>query len=113
MHELGLCDVLLKKIDSIVKESDLEGVNSITLQIGNLSGVVEKYMVDCWKAVTDGTEYEGCEMKTVTLKGEARCTDCDTVFEANLDSLVCPACGSKKLIPISGRDIVILEIEGY
>ena len=113
MHELGLCDALLKKVDSIVKDSDLEGVNSITLQIGSLSGVVEKYMADCWNAVTDGTDYAGCEMKTVTLKGEARCIDCDTVFEADLDRLICPACGSNKLIPISGRDIIILEIEGY
>lgn len=113
MHELGLCDALLKKVDSIVKESDLEGVNSITLQIGSLSGVVAKYMEDFWSAVTDGTEYEGSVMKTVTLNGEAACLDCGEKFEADLEKLVCPQCGGKKLMPVSGRDIVVLEIEGY
>lgn len=97
MHELGLCDALLKKVDSIVKESDLEGVNSITLQIGSLSGVVAKYMEDCWSAVTDGTEYEGSVMKTVTLNGEAACLDCGEKFEADLKNSSVPNAEAKSL----------------
>ena len=113
MHELGLCDMLLKKVDSIVKESDLEGVNSITVQVGSLSGVVAKYMEDCWSAVTDGTEYSECEMKTVVFNGEAECADCGERFVADIENLVCPKCGGKKIFPVSGTDLVILEIEGY
>ena len=53
MHELGLCDALLKKVDQIAKESELEGVNSVTLDIGTLSGVIPRFMSDCWEAVID------------------------------------------------------------
>ena len=55
MHELGLCDALLKKVRQIAEESELEGINSITLEIGTLSGVIPRFMADCWEAVIDGT----------------------------------------------------------
>lgn len=113
MHELGICDALLKKVDAIAKENSLEKVNSVTLQVGSLSGVVGSFMTDCWTAVTDGTDYADCEMKIETLNGEAQCLDCMKTFEADLNNPVCPACGSRKLNPISGRELIILEIEGY
>ena len=113
MHELGLCDALLKKMDAIAKENELEKVNSITLRIGSLSGVIGSFMADCWTAVTDGTDYADCEMKIEIQNGEAQCLDCMETFEADLDNLVCPRCGGRKLNPISGRELTILEIEGY
>ena len=50
MHELGLCDALLKKVKQIAEDNELEGVNSVSLDIGTLSGVVPNFMTDCWEA---------------------------------------------------------------
>ena len=113
MHELGLCDALLKKVDQIAKESELEGVNSVTLDIGTLSGVIPRFMSDCWEAVIDGTPYAETKLIVNSVPGEAECLDCGKIFEAELEKLVCPACESLKLRPISGRDMTITEIEGY
>ena len=57
MHELGLCDALLRMVDGIVAEEKLTAVHKITLEIGELSGVVPRFMTDCWTAVADGTRY--------------------------------------------------------
>ena len=84
MHELGLCDALLKKVDQIAKESEL-----------------------------DGTPYAETKLIVNSVPGEAECLDCGKIFEADLEKLVCPACESLKLRPISGRDMTITEIEGY
>ena len=113
MHELGLCDALLKKVDAIVKENGCEGVNSVTLEIGTLSGVEGQFMADCWKAVTDGTEYQGTELIIIDVPGRAQCLNCDEVFTADLNRLECPRCGGRKLNPVSGRDMTIAEIEAY
>ena len=90
MHELALCDAMLKMVRDISREQALEGVRSITVRVGSLSGVVPRFLTDCWVAVTDGTEYD-----------------------ADVEDLSCPDCGGKKLMPLSGRDMTIQEIEAY
>ena len=57
MHELGICDALLKMVDQIARDEQLEGIQQITVEVGTLSGVVPKYLEDCWEAVVDGTAY--------------------------------------------------------
>ena len=64
MHELALCDAMLKMVRDISREQALEGVRSITVRVGSLSGVVPRFLTDCWVAVTDGTEYDGCLLYT-------------------------------------------------
>ena len=113
MHELGLCDALLKKVRQIADGSDLEGINSITLEIGTLSGVIPHFMADCWEAVIDGTPFSEVRLIIHSVPGMARCEDCGEVFEADLEHLVCPKCEGLKLTPVSGRDMTITEIEGY
>ena len=103
MHELALCDAMLKMVRDISREQALEGVRSITVRVGSLSGVVPRFLTDCWVAVTDGTEYDGVPLRVETEAG----------FVADVEDLSCPDCGGKKLMPLSGRDMTIQEIEAY
>ena len=113
MHELALCDAMLKMVRDISREQALEGVRSITVRVGTLSGVVPRFLTDCWTAVTDGTEYDGVPLRVETEAGRARCLDCGAEFVADVEDLSCPDCGGKKLMPLSGRDMTIQEIEAY
>lgn len=56
MHELALCDALLRMVRDISREEALDGVRSITVRVGTLSGVIPHFLTDCWVAVTDGTD---------------------------------------------------------
>lgn len=69
MHELALCDAMLKMVRDISREQALEGVRSITVRVGSLSGVVPRFLTDCWVAVTDGTEYDGVPLRVETGGG--------------------------------------------
>ena len=113
MHELGICDALLKMVREAVREEELEGVNSVTVEVGTLSGVMPGFLSDCWIAVLDGTELEGVPLVVETLPGEAQCLDCGERFTADLERLVCPKCGGKKLTPVSGYDLTLKEIDAY
>ena len=110
MHELGICDALLKMVRNIAKEEELDEIERITIEVGSLSGVVPAYMADCWEAVTDGTELEGVEFVIEELAGTARCLDCGREFTADIERLRCPDCGSEKLTPLTGRDLTLKEI---
>ena len=111
MHELALCDALLKMVRDISREEALDGVRSITVRVGTLSGVIPHFLTDCWVAVTDGTEYDGVPLRVETEAGRARCLDCGAEFEADVNDLTCPGCGGKKLMPLTGRDMTLQEIE--
>lgn len=110
MHELGICDALLKMVRGVAKEQALQEIQRITVEVGSLSGVVPAYMADCWEAVTDGTELEGVEFVIEELKGTARCLDCGREFPADVEHLRCSSCGSEKLTPMTGRDLTLKEI---
>ena len=110
MHELGICDALLKMVRNIAKEEELDEIQRITVEVGSLSGVVPAYMADCWEAVTDGTELEGVEFVIEELEGTARCLDCGCEFKADVERLRCPKCDGDKLTPLTGRDLTLKEI---
>ena len=89
MHELGICDALLKMVRNIAAEESLEEITRITVEVGSLSGVVPAYMSDCWEAVTDGTELQDVEFVVEELEGTACCLDCGEEFPADAGRLRC------------------------
>lgn len=113
MHELGICDAVLRTVDGIVKEQGLEGVNRVVLELGLLSGVVPRFLEDCWQAVIDGTPYADTALVIETVRGIVRCEDCGKEFPADLEKLVCVSCGGGRLSPLTGRELTIKEIEAY
>ena len=110
MHELGICDAMLKMVRGIMRDEELERVDRITVEVGSLSGVMPNFLADCWEAVTDGTELQDTEFVIEELAGTAKCLDCEEEFVADLDDLTCPKCRGKKLMPLTGRDLTLKEI---
>ena len=110
MHELGICDALLKMVRNIAEEEALEEISRITVEVGSLSGVVPAYMSDCWEAVTDGTELQDVEFVVEELEVTARCMDVGEEFPADVNRLRCPHCGGERLTPLTGRDLTLKEI---
>ena len=111
MHEMGIADAIVKTVDRIAKEAGAAGVRSVTVELGDLSGVVPRFLADCWEAVAAGTEYENTELKLHSVPATALCLDCERTFVASIDALRCPNCGGVKLKPLSGQSLTIAEIE--
>ncbi|MBQ6469948.1 MAG: hydrogenase maturation nickel metallochaperone HypA [Lachnospiraceae bacterium] len=111
MHELGLADAMMKMVQKLVKEEGAERVIAVTVSIGDLSGVVPRFMADAWEAVTDGTPYQGVPLHIETIPGVAQCLECGEQFQVDTKRMKCPHCGGVRLTPISGRDMTIEEID--
>lgn len=113
MHEMGLMDAMLRLVSRICAEEKVEHVNKITLEVGELSGIELHYLTDCFAAVKHGTPFADTELAIVTVPGILHCNDCDINFPLKDEELFCPECFGRNLTPVSGRDMMIKEIEGY
>ena len=48
MHELGIIVHVMRTVEEIAAENNLTEIRSGTCEIGEVSGVVPEYMIDCW-----------------------------------------------------------------
>ena len=113
MHEMGLIDAVVRMVDGIVKEQQLEGVNKITLEVGEISGVEPHFLTECYEAVVADTPYQDTELAIEIVPGTFYCNDCEMEFPADREHLYCPECFGKNLTPMTGKDLTIKEIEAY
>lgn len=110
MHELGVLCQVVKTVENICIEQNLSKVDKITLQVGELSGMVPHYIEECFPAAVYKTSLEGTKLEMEVVEGTVRCNDCGREFNAMKYNLVCPDCKSENLIPLTGREFIIKEI---
>ena len=110
MHEMGLMDAVLRMVDRVCTEEGVEQVDTIVVEVGELSGVLPHFLRECYEAIIDDTPYEHTRLEIETVPGTLYCSDCGLEFRPNLDDLRCPQCLSRKLTPRSGRDFMLKEI---
>lgn len=49
MHELGVVFHVIKMVEEVAEENSLSQIESVTLQIGEVSGIIDEYLKKCWK----------------------------------------------------------------
>ena len=49
MHELSIVTHVAKTLDEIAEENLLTRIGSVTVEIGEVSGIITDYFEDCWK----------------------------------------------------------------
>jgi hydrogenase nickel incorporation protein HypA/HybF len=112
MHELSIVLEIIKTVENFADENHVKAgeIESLTLQIGELSSTVPKYVEDVYPDAVDGTILDGSKLIVEILPGEARCKSCGLVFNVREHKAVCPSCGGKELELLSGREFYIKEI---
>ncbi|MBQ2213558.1 MAG: hydrogenase maturation nickel metallochaperone HypA, partial [Erysipelotrichaceae bacterium] len=48
MHELGIVMHVAKTLDEVAEENHLTSIGSVTLEVGEVSGIITDYFFDCW-----------------------------------------------------------------
>ena len=57
MHELGIVVHVINQVEKLAKENNVNKVVEVTLEIGEVSGVVKEYFVDAFNWAIKKTEY--------------------------------------------------------
>lgn len=110
MHELGIVYEVIKVVDKFVKENDIQKVEKIVLEIGQLSQAIPRFIEECYPAAVSETPYEETKLEIIQLPAKAQCGDCSEVYNIIEHRKICPKCGGGKYHLISGEEFNIKEI---
>lgn len=110
MHELSIVIEIFDLLGEIAKEQQLSEISSVTVEVGELCGVLPEYFSECWRAARIGSEYESTELKLITVPAAALCS-CGREYEMTSNGRVCPYCGKTDYTVIRGRQFFVKEIE--
>ena len=73
MHELGIVFHMIKTVGRIAEENALTSVASVTLELGEVSGVIPHELTSCWDWAAAQTEIlKGAELRIETIPAVLR-----------------------------------------
>ncbi len=111
MHELSVCQSMLRQVSEIARQHDARHVSRVQLGIGVLSGVEPDLLKRAFPLVSAGTIAEGAQLSIKTLPVCVRCKRCGTESEVKANKLICWACGDWHTQLISGNEMLLDSIE--
>jgi len=81
MHELSIVTYVIEQVDEIARENKLTDIQSVTMEFGEVSGIIPEYLSDCWKWYAKKTlliEHTEFKYKTTypTVKYGKTCPNC-------------------------------------
>ena len=112
MHELGVVFHCIKQVNEIAKENNVKRVNSVTIEIGEVSTVIPYYFEDCWNwAVKKETVLKDAKLYIEKIEAVTHCENCNKEYPTMAHGKICPYCGSEKTYLLTGNEIAIKQIE--
>ena len=112
MHELGIVVHVVKQVEELAKKNNVKEVVELTLEVGEVSGVVKEYFVDAFNWYIKKTEYmKNCKLNYVTIEGITYCEDCKDTYPTTKFGKTCPKCGGGNTYLVTGRDVSIRDIK--
>lgn len=110
MHELGVVINIIESVEEFAKANGVTQIESLVLQVGELSSMIPRYVEACYPAAVEGTLLQDTKLKIEVLPGNGLCKNCNKVFNLLENKNVCFNCGSKDWELISGKEFMIKEI---
>ena len=112
MHEMGIVLHLARTLDETAEEQHLSRIGSVTLEVGEVSGIILDYFTDCW----DYFKGRHPVLKDSVLKIEqipavTWCDACKRTYGTVAHGKICPYCGSGETWLLKGNECIIKEIE--
>ena len=112
MHELGTVVYVIDTVEKLCVENKLTKVGSVTLEVGEVSGIVPDYLSDFWLYARKKSEYlNEAELKIETIPAVTYCQDCKKTYPTVQYAKECPHCHSVNTFLVTGNEYNIKEIE--
>lgn len=114
MHELGIVTYVAKSVTKIAAEKNIDKIAAVTLEIGEVSGIIGEYLVDCWNyfkkryspLIESSLQYE-------ILSAVTYCEECKQEYGTVQYGRTCPHCGSERTYLLTGNECTIKELQVY
>lgn len=112
MHELGIVFHIIKVVERVAQENTLTAVSQVSLELGEVSGVIHEELTDCWKWAVKKTELlKDAELLIETIPAVTFCESCQETYETVKYGRICPFCKSERTYLSQGNEINLKEIK--
>ena len=111
MHELGIVFHIIRSVEEVARANNVRHVNAVTLELGEVSGVLEDYLQDCWNwAAAKSEMLQGARLQVEIIPAKTLCEDCGLVYPTVAHGRTCPGCGSGHTHLLQGNETMIRDI---
>ena len=111
MHEMGLCENILGIAVDTAKKHGASKIVRVTIKAGEMRGIVDSQMKFCFTFMAKDTIAEEAELVIEKIPIAAKCGKCGDLFTVLDFKFSCPKCLSEDLAILSGKELVIKDIE--
>lgn len=101
---------VVKTVENFAKKNGITKIQTLVLQIGELSSSIPRYIEACYPAAVEGTLLEETKLEIEVLPGNAICKKCNKVFNIIKNDKKCPHCTSEEWDLLCGKEFMIKEI---
>ncbi len=114
MHELGIVFHMIETLEKVGSANELTHISKVRLNLGEVSGVLPDYLLDCWRWAANKTELlTGADLDVVQIDAITVCNACGKTYGTIEHGKVCPYCNSPDTVLLQGNEVEIDTIEGW
>ena len=113
MHELGIVFHMIDLLEEVGAENQLTSIERVTLSLGEVTGVIPSYLLDCWRWAADRTELlAGSELEVIPVSAVTVCNTCGRTYPTLEHGKICPHCSSSDTELLHGLEIEVESVVG-
>ena len=114
MHELGIVFHMIDLLEKVGRENALTRIARVALDLGEVSGVMEDQLQDCWKwASARSPLLEGAKLEVNRIPALTVCNDCGRTYGTVAHGRICPHCQSPNTVLLRGNEMEVREVEAW
>jgi hydrogenase nickel incorporation protein HypA/HybF len=111
MHELAICESVLRQVLALAERHKASRVGRICLTIGPLAGVEPHLLLNAFPLVAAGTLCEAARVEIEAAAVRVECDVCGASSAAKPNRLLCAACGNWRVALSGGDEMLLSSVE--
>jgi len=111
MHELSVCQGLMRQVEKVAAENSARSVELIRLRVGELSGVEPSLLQHAFEIARAGTIAAAAELEIEGGPIVVKCQECGASSAATINRLLCQYCGEWRVNVVEGDELLLLSLE--
>ena len=111
MHELAICQALIRQVVALADERGAASVSDIHVNVGPLSGVEPQLLQSAFPLAAAATIADGAVLHIEDMSVRVYCPDCDVESEVAVNRLLCGQCGGWQTRLVSGDELLLARVE--
>ena len=111
MHELSVCQGLMRQVQQIAYDNQAKAVDLIRLRVGGLSGIEPSLLAHAFEIARAGTVAAEAELEIEQGPIVVKCQECGASSVVPANRLICEFCGEWRVNVTEGEELMLMSLE--